>query len=442
VEAEGALRTRAVIRFWIPLAATWLMMSAEGPYIAAIIARRNDAAFNLAAYGVAFVLAWLAESPIMMLMTAANTLVRGRQSFLAMRRFMYILNCAVTAIMAFGVLPPVFRLVTRDVMQLPPEVAHLVHIAVAILIPWPAAIGYRRFYQGVLVRNRLTRRVAYGTIVRLTVMSVTAATLMLATSVRGSTIGALALASGVVSEAVACRWMARHVIATILATPELPGTAPLTQAAIVRFYYPLALTSMISMGTGPLLTMFAGRGRSPIESLAVLPVVQGLLFVFRGGGVAFQEVGVALSGRHGEHAREVGRASLVLACASTCALALVLFTPFAHVWLGAVAGLSPALAEFALTPARLLIALPALEYWLSLQRTSFILNGQTRVITIATAIEVGGIAAVLLVAVGRLGMTGAVAASVAMLLGRLAANAFLLRATPTRTAFPATQPAS
>ena len=61
-------------------------------------------------------------------------------------------------------MPPVFRFVTGALMGLPPEVARLVHVATAILIPWPAAIGYRRFYQGILVRHGLTRRVAYGTV--------------------------------------------------------------------------------------------------------------------------------------------------------------------------------------------------------------------------------------------------------------------------------------
>ena len=75
----------------------------------------------------------------------------------------------------------------------------------------------------------------------------------------------------------------------------MAGGSPLAQRDIVRFYYPLALTSVISLATGPLLTFFMGRSRSPIESLAVLPVVQSLVFLFRSGGVASQEVGVALS---------------------------------------------------------------------------------------------------------------------------------------------------
>ena len=420
------LSIRTILVFWLPLAATWLMMSAEGPYVAAIIARMPDAAFNLAAYGVAFSLAWLVESPIMMLLTAANSLVSDRPSFLALRKFTFRLNAAVTAAMLIGILPPVFRFVTGTLMGLPPEVASLVHVATAILVPWPAAIGYRRFYQGVLVRHGMARRVAYGTVLRLASMSATAAVLALNSPLHGASIGATALATGVLVEAVASRLMARRVVASL---PDRPAGAPaLTQRDIVRFYYPLALTSVISLITGPLLTFFMGRSRQPIESLAVLPVVQSLVFLFRSGGVAFQEVGVALLGRGGEHRAEISRAMRILASGATVALAVVLFTPLAEVWFYRVSGLPPGLAAFALAPARLLVLLPAMEYWLSYQRSRFILNGQTRAITVATAIEVGGIGLILFVCIGWLGMIGVVAGSVAQISGRLSSNLFLFGA--------------
>jgi hypothetical protein len=424
------LRTRTILVFWLPLAATWLMMSAEGPYVAAIIARMPGAAFNLAAYGVAFSLAWLVESPIMMLLTAANSLVRDRPSFLALRRFTYRLNALVTAAMLIGILPPVFRFVTITLMGLPTEVAGLVHVATAILVPWPAAIGYRRFYQGILVRHGLARRVAYGTVLRLASMSATAAILALNSPLHGASIGAAALATGVLVEAVASRLMARRVVASL---PDAPaaGAPVLTQRSILRFYYPLALTSIISLITGPLLTFFMGRSRQPIESLAVLPVVQSLVFLFRSGGVAFQEVGVALLGRGQEHRREISHASRLLAAGATIALAVMLFTPLAGVWFQRVSGLPPDLAAFALWPARLLVLLPAMEYWLSYQRSRFILNGQTRVITLATAVEVAGIGLILFACIGWLGMIGAVAGSVAQVSGRLASNLFLFTASRT-----------
>lgn len=422
---EGALTTRVIIALWLPLAATWLMMAAEGPYVAAIIARSPDAAYNLAAYGVAFAIAWLVESPIMMLLTAANRLVHGRESFLALRRFTRMLNAGVTALMIVVSLPPVFNVLVRGVMALPDEVATLVHAATVILIPWPAAIGYRRFYQGILVRQRMTTRVAYGTVVRLLTIAGTAAAVALLTDLPGSSVGAVALSTGVLVEAVAARWMARHAVAWLRATPEPDGPETLTQQQIVAFYVPLALTSIISTATTPIVTFFAGRGRSPIESLAVLPVIQALMFLFRSGGIAFQEVGVALSGRHREHEPEVRRVAVILGAAASAVLGLVLLTPMARVWFQHVSGLPAELAEFALLPARLLCFLPALEYWLSFQRTRFILSGQTRIITMATATEVAGIAMVLAVCVTFVPLTGAVAASCALLFGRIASNGFL-----------------
>jgi hypothetical protein len=108
------------------------------------------------------------------------------------------------------------------------------------------------------------------------------------------------------------------------------------------------------------------------------------------------------------------------------ALGLMLFTPISGVWLREVAGLAPGLSDFALMPARLLVLLPAMDYWLSFQRSRFILNGQTRIITIATAIELGATVLILFLCIGRLNMVGVIAASVAMVCGRFGSNLFML----------------
>ncbi|MFL6244804.1 MAG: hypothetical protein ACJ74H_02175 [Thermoanaerobaculia bacterium] len=419
------LRISTIVLFWLPLAATWFMMAAEGPYIAAIVARMPAAALALAAYGVATSLAWLIESPIMMLLSASATLVRDKASYLALRRFAFLLNALVTLGMVFLAIPPVFRFVGMTLIGLPEEIARLAHAATVILIPWPAAIGYRRFYQGILVRHHLTRRVAYGTVVRLTTMSVVAALLAFRTSVAGSTLGAVAMLCGVIGEAAASRWMARHVVNTLTGSAEEAEGTLLQLPAIARFYYPLALTSVLSMALGPLVTFGLSRGRAPIESLAVWPVVVSLLFLFRSGGVAFQEVGIALTGMHHEHEREVRRTAAWLGTIFSLALALVAFTPLETIWFVRVSGLSPDLAALAVWPVRVMFLLPALEYLLSVQRARWILVHRTGVVTAATAIETGGLAIALFVTVGPLHMIGAVGGAIALMAGRLAANAFL-----------------
>ena len=53
-QSEGIPTLRGIFVFWLPLFATWLMISVEGPFLAAIIARLAEPKYNLAAYGVAF----------------------------------------------------------------------------------------------------------------------------------------------------------------------------------------------------------------------------------------------------------------------------------------------------------------------------------------------------------------------------------------------------
>lgn len=419
------LGPREILAFWAPLAATWLMMAVEGPYVAAIIARLPHAEINLAAYGVAFSFAFIAEAPIIMMMTAANALVRGRASFLALRRFLYALNGALTAIVLVALVPPVFRFFTDTVIGLPPRIGALTHLATVFLVPWPAAIGYRRFYQGILVRHHLPRRVAYGTVIRLATMSVTAPVLTFTTALPGAAVGAIALASGVVAEAAASRWMAAGIVRQVLSVPAR-DEASLSVGDISRFYVPLALTSLLAIVVNPLVTFFMGRSRFPIESLAVLPVVTSFVFIFRSGALAYQEVGVALVGSDRANERPVARVGAALAGLSAVGLLLVLFTPLGIVWFRDVSGLSPDLAAFALWPARLLALVPALDYLLAFQRSMLVLARRTRIITAATAVEGTAIFAVLLGGVRGFGMVGALAAAAAILFGRLAGNLFLL----------------
>ena len=88
-----------IFKFWLPLAGTWLMMSAEGPFIAAIIARLTDPKFNLAAYGVAFSFALIIEAPVIMMMTASTSLVKNSQSLSKLRQFTWALNISITLLM-------------------------------------------------------------------------------------------------------------------------------------------------------------------------------------------------------------------------------------------------------------------------------------------------------------------------------------------------------
>jgi Na+-driven multidrug efflux pump len=425
----GELSYRRIFRLWLPLAATWLMMAVEGPFLAAVIARLAEPTFNLAAYGIAFAFATVAEAPIIMILSATTALVRDMDSYRKVRNFAFALNLGVTAIILVGLVPSVFDWIALELIALPEPVAELTHRALLLLVPWPAAIGFRRFYQGLLIRQELTRRVAMGTVIRVIGMAGGALFLSRILDLPGALSGAGALSIGVVLEALGTRLMAWGVKHRVERS-TLPGarreTENLTLSRIVEFYYPLALTSILALAVQPMVTFFLGGSRRAIDSLAVLPVVMALTFLFRSFGISYQEVGIALLDGTRENFRLLTRFALAIGVGATVALALIAFTPLARIWFGPVSGLSPELAEFSVLPLRIFCTIPFFALLLSYQRAILVFGRSTRPVTVATILEVTGILAMLFLTVRVLDVVGVVAAVLSLLAGRLVGTAYML----------------
>jgi progressive ankylosis protein len=187
---------KSIFLFWVPLSAQWVMMATEGPFLAAIIARMDEPTFNLAAFGVAFAFAILVESPVIMLMSASTALVEDAESYRRLRNFANALNIGSTLLLVLVLLPPVYHALAYSLLDLPEPIGALVYGALWFLLPWPAAIGYRRFLHGVLIRSGRTRQVAYGTLIRLAGMAAMAVALFVYGGLPGAWVGAAGPCAG------------------------------------------------------------------------------------------------------------------------------------------------------------------------------------------------------------------------------------------------------
>jgi Na+-driven multidrug efflux pump len=426
---SGSILTqKRIFRFWAPLAATWLMMAVEGPYLAAIIARLPMEKINLAAYGVAYALALVVEAPVIMLLSASISLVTDRSSFYRLRNFTYLLSGAISILMLILVMPSIFYYIAGHWIGLSGEVAEICHESLIALTPWPAAIGYRRFYQGVLIRNNYSRRVAYGTIIRMASMSVCAFVLFYMKLLPGAVVGATALSCGVVMEAIASRIMTHSLVREIRSKKLQPGEIQdknLSYHTIWKFYSPLMMTSFLGLAIQPLVTLFVGQSRLALESLAVLPVVNALVFLFRALGLSFQEVVVALMGEKQEGYYALRRFGRGMALITSGLLSIIAFTPLASIWYLHISGLSPELTGLAVITTRILSLMPALMVFLSFQRGLLVSSRKTFPATIASGLEVGSIILIMLAGVGLFNAVGAIIAAIAMMLGRMMANLYL-----------------
>jgi progressive ankylosis protein len=162
-----------------------------------------------------------------------------------------------------------------------------------------------------------------------------------------------------------------------------------------------------------------------VESLAVLPVVSSLVFIFRSMGLSYQEVNIALIGKRRQNYAILRNYAVSLGILVTVLIAVLAFTPMADLWFINVSGLSLELAGLSYLPLKIMILLPAFTVLLNFQRSSLIINGTTGPISKATAVELISIIVVLLVCVVFLDLIGVVAASIAFIAGKAMSNIYL-----------------
>jgi hypothetical protein len=267
--------------------------------------------------------------------------------------------------------------------------------------------------------------VTYGTLVRLSLIVIVGLILYF-TGVKGAYVGAGAMALAVLCEAVATRMMVSRTLKTLLQKEDTEN-GNIRLRSIAKFYFPLALTSILSLGVHPFVTFFLGRSYMAVESLAVLPVVSSLVFIFRSMGLSYQEVTIALIGKEKQNYSILRNFAVFLGLMVTILISALAFTPLADMWFIKVSGLTAELADLSYLPLKIMILLPALTVLLNFQRSSLIINGTTAPISVATAIELIGIIAVLLVCVVFLNLIGVIAASVAFITGRSMSNLYLVR---------------
>lgn len=405
------LTQRKIIRFWLPLAAMWILMALEQPMLSAFIARLPEAKLNLAAYGLTFSLALIVESPVIMFLTLGTALAKDRQSYRLLLRFTHIMAWGLTALHLLIGLTPLYAWIVGDVVGAPPEVIDPSRTAFLLMTPWAGAIAYRRMWQGVLIRYGRPGTVAYTTAIRLISTGAAGLAGVLSGATSGANVAAIAVSAGVLAGMMAALIFVRATVREHLVADD-PALEPLTWSRLLHFYVPLAMTSFIVLAGQPIISLGLSRGPRALDSLAVWPVVNGLIFLVRSTGVALQEVVVALL-RDGETYRELRRFSYRLAGALTLLAAAVTLTPLSSLWFTGVAGLPPELAELARVPAALMVLVPGLTVLTSWQRGVLIHFGRTSAITVATVIHIGVLYVAVLAGAALLPWPGAISAALA-----------------------------
>lgn len=358
--------TRIILNVWWPLATSWLLMGFERPIVCAFIARLDNPEINLASYaGIVFPLSLLIESPIIMLLATSTALCKDWAWYRFLKNFMAWVASFLTIIHMLLAFTSLYDFLVINIIKVPSQLVEPGRIGMMLMTPWTASIAIRRFLQGILIRHGKSRLVGIGTIIRLIALLSGLVLGSLTGKFSGIIVGTFSISLGVISEAIFVWFSTQPIIKNLRRISHLENTQP-AFSTFLRFYLPLATTPLLTLLALPIASLALSRMPSPIESFAVWPILGGLVFLFQGIGLGFQEVVVTLI-ENQKYYFALRRFAFQLGLATGILLLLISITPLADFWLITLSGLSPALANWGKPALWFTIFLPTLtvfESWL------------------------------------------------------------------------------
>jgi hypothetical protein len=330
------LTLRQTLAFYLPVAASWLLMAFEGPIIYVFVNRLPETTdVTRAALGVVIGLSIWIESPVIGLLSTSTTLARNRQHYLQLRRFTIHLCLAVTFVAALVALTPLYDLIVRSWMNQPDAVADGGRIGMIIMIPWSAAIGWRRYTQGILIRHGAARAVGLGTVIRLVAAALAAGVLYQFSGLPGVWIGGFAWVSAVIAEAIYAHLAARPILAQLC---RIETEERLDYRELLRFHLPLSITSMIAILGKPVIQTALSYGKNPAALISAYEMGWILMFPMRALGFALPEVVIRLQEEENSH-RFLLKFCVTVGAIASLALLLLVLTPIGEWYLQGVLSL-------------------------------------------------------------------------------------------------------
>ena len=426
------LSLKRIIKTWWPLAASWLLMGSELPMISAIVARLPFPEINLAAYGgIVFPLALIIEAPIIMLLAASTALSKDWASYRLIHRFMRNTSLALTVAHLLVAFTPLYYVAVDKIIGAPAEIIEPARIGLMIMLPWTWSIAYRRFHQGILIQFGHSQAVGWGTVIRLSVNALVLLSGYFHGSLPGIVVGASAVATGVVAEAIFIGIVVRPVLKNELRYAE-PVKPALTFRSFLDFYIPLAMTSLLTLLANPIGSAALSRMPQALSSLAVWPVITGLVFMLRSMGIAYNEVVVALLDTP-KSTKNLFRFAIILSGLTTIGLFLLAATPLSSLWFVRISALSPQLAELARKGIWIALPLPALSVMQSWYQGAILYGRRTKGITESVVIYLTTSALTLGIGVWLSSTTGLFIGLLALMLSVAGQTAWLwFRSRPVR----------
>ena len=408
-------------REFLPLSLSDVTMAYGDPMMTTTLAHLPDAQNNLAAVGIAKSLAIFFESPIIMILHAANALAGSQDSRKALWRFTLLVGGGLTFLLSLLGLPIIFNFVGVSLLGIPSAMLATVSQVLLLMGGWPFAIAWRRYFQGLLIYHGQSRAVAKASIFRLfTLALVLTGGFFL--PITGGILAGFALISGVIVEAIAVTIFARlsgAILPPQIEQPNLPRN--LTQ--VWKFYLPLANSMMVVWGGRAILISILARAEDATIAIAAWSATWGLVLVIANSTRMVQQM--VIKYRHQVSDKQLLTFAMSVGAACSSLLLLMSLTPIGDRIVQSFIGNDLTLAK-SIKPVLLICAIVPLFVALQNAIQGFLVSeNRTGHVNLSTWLGTGTLLIISTFAINK-GMNGAIAAAIAMITSMLVEISCLL----------------
>ena len=358
-------------------------MSIQCPILQRFISDFNNHIVNLAVFGLLFSISLFFEGIIIPFFPATVALVKSHSELFRVRFYaLYFSSIVALVFSTVFYFDSIFNLVFIDALNLDPLAISIIKKCGIIFIS-PLLVGYRRFYQGLLVIQDKNSYITFGTIFRIIAMVFTFITLNQYVVAPSAVLAITALISGYAAEALFIR--IGYAFNKIKFQSTAEESSSLSYKDIFKFHYPLALNTAVSISSQPLILFLLSKGENALVSLALYPVLANFVFLCGCPVKAMLELIINIARKTCGKLQEVKKFHTGIAIVI---LAFMFFTPCKFIF-DNFYGLDENSINTVSIAYYLLPFLPALEAMLVWRKACFMTEKRTLIITVASYLELG-----------------------------------------------------
>jgi hypothetical protein len=265
-----------VLRFYVPLAATSVLMMVTHSVISGAVARTLNPALALAAYSAAYSVGQVFESPCYGMQRMGLTFIAGKRSSRTVTGAALGMLSVLLLGFSLTAWTPIAGWVFKGLLRVPEDAYPMALASLRVFIVWPVSSAVRSMFQPHIVLARRTVWLSVNMAFRVGVM--VAAALALPRLWPGGPVGATILVLGIGTEALLAAVVSKSAIPPLADEPE--DEPPLTPRQVLRFALPLALAASAQNLGRPVVTAALLRTVRPEITLSGYQVASSFSYIF------------------------------------------------------------------------------------------------------------------------------------------------------------------